>query len=181
MLNIILIILFFIGIVVGLRRGLILQLLHLTGFIIAFIAASMYYEDLAARLELWVPYPEMMSDASWAVFLENMPLETAYYNAIAFGIIFFIAKIILQIVATMLDFVADLPFIRLVNSILGAALGFLEVYLLSFIILYILALAPVSFIQELINHSGIAAFIIEQTPILSEKLSQYWFEKDPFN
>ncbi|UOQ47194.1 CvpA family protein [Gracilibacillus caseinilyticus] len=181
MVNLILIVLFIIGVLVGMRRGFILQVLHLTGFIVAFIVAATYYDDLASNLELWIPYPEIMSDASWAVFLEAVPLETAYYNAIAFGALFFVSKIILQIIATMLDFVADLPFLRLINSWLGAVLGFVEVYLLIFVALYILALAPVSHIQTMIDHSGIATSIIEHTPVLSEKLTNYWFESDPFH
>ncbi|SHN06667.1 CvpA family protein [Gracilibacillus kekensis] len=181
MVNIILIFLLIIGIFVGLRRGFILQVLHLTGFIIAFIVAALYYDDIASRLELWIPYPELMSDASWAVFLESLPLEAAYYNAIAFGALFFVTKIVLQIIATMLDFVADLPFLRFVNSWLGSILGFVEVYLLLFVALYILALAPVSYVQDLINDSSIATYIIEETPVLSDKLSTYWFENDPFS
>ncbi|MDX8046647.1 CvpA family protein [Gracilibacillus sp. S3-1-1] len=181
MVNLILIFLLIMGVFIGLRRGFILQVLHLTGFIIAFIVASAYYADVASKLELWIPYPEMMTDASWAVFLETLPLEAAYYNVIAFGILFFVTKIVLQIVATMLDFVADLPILRVVNSWLGAVLGFVEVYLLIFIVLYIFALAPIANIQEYIEGSSIATTIIEHTPILSEKLTTFVFENDPFN
>lgn len=181
MVNFILIFLLIVGVLVGLRRGFILQVLHLTGFIIAFIVAATYYDDVASKLELWIPYPELMSDSSWAVFLESLPLEAAYYNAIAFGVLFFVTKILLQIIATMLDFVADLPILRIFNSWLGAILGFIEVYLLLFIVLYILALAPVSFIQEYIDGSLIATNIIENTPVLSEKLTTFLFENDPFN
>lgn len=181
MVNFILIVLLIIGVLVGLRRGFILQVLHLTAFIIAFIVAATYYDNVASKLELWIPYPEVMSDSSWAVFLESLPLEAAYYNAIAFGALFFVTKIILQIVATMLDFVADLPLLNVINSWLGAILGFIEVYLLIFVALYILALAPVSVIQDYIDGSSIATYIIEHTPVLTDKLTTYWFENDPFN
>ncbi|QGH35252.1 hypothetical protein GI584_14870 [Gracilibacillus salitolerans] len=181
MVNFILIVLLIIGVLVGLRRGFILQVLHLTAFIIAFIVAATYYDDVASKLELWIPYPELMSDSSWAVFLESLPLEVAYYNAIAFGALFFVTKILLQIVATMLDFVADLPLLSFVNSWLGAILGFIEVYLLIFVVLYILALAPVPTIQDYIDGSSIATYIIENTPVLTDKLTTYWFENDPFN
>lgn len=162
MVNIILIFLLIVGIFVGLRRGFILQVLHLIGFIVAFIVAAIYYDNLASKLELWIPYPEFMSDASWAVFLESLPLEAAYYNAIAFGALFFVTKIILQIVATMLDFVADLPILRLLNSWLGAILGFVEVYLLLFVVLYILALAPVAIFRNL-------SIVRQLQPLLSKK------------
>jgi uncharacterized membrane protein required for colicin V production len=174
-------ILFFlvIGFFVGLKRGLILQVLHLTSFIIAFVVAAVYYKDIAPKLEMWIPYPQLSEDTPWAIFLDTLPLEGAYYNAIAFGALFFVTKIILQILATMLDFVANLPLLGIVNSWLGAIFGLIEVYLIIFVILYIIALAPVPQIQEWLDHSSLATYIVDQTPVLSEKLKDIWFTNDP--
>lgn len=175
MLDFILFIMLLFGFFMGLKRGFILQLLHLTGYIIAFIVAVKYYDVLGPKLSLWIPYPELSEESAWAVFLQSLPLETAFYNAIAFAIIFFAVKIALQIIASMLDFVASIPIIKSVNKILGSVLGFLEVYLLLFILLYILALTPVETIQNWISNSSIAVFIIEKTPYFSEKLLELWF------
>lgn len=134
-----------------------------------------YFRPLAEKLALWIPYPELSSDGMWAVFLQSLPLETAFYNAVSFALIFFSVKIILQIVASMLDFVAELPLISIVNRLLGSILGFLEVYLILFIILFILALTPLSTIQLWINDSSVAIFMIEKTPILSKLINELWF------
>src|SRR5699024_8092138 len=134
----------------------------------------LYYDKLASRLVLWIPYPELSSDSLWAVFVQSSPLKQGFYNAIAFAIIFFATKIILQIIATMLDFVADLPILNSVNKLLGSVFGFVEVYLTVFVVLYILALAPVDFIQEQISDSSVARLIIEKTPFLSEKVQELW-------
>src|SRR5699024_5615804 len=88
--------------------------------------------------------------------------------------IFFAVKIGMQILASMLDFVAALPILNSINRILGALLGFLEVYLLIFIVLFILALTPVASIQSWIDSSNVALFIIEKTPYLSEKIHSLW-------
>lgn len=170
MLDLIIIILLIFGLFIGLNRGFILQLLHLIGFITAFILAAKYYDDLAVKLELWIPYREVSDQGKWAEFLQSLPLELSFYGIISFGIIFFAVKIVLQIVATMLDFVASIPLIRSVNKLLGAALGFVEVYLITFVILFILALAPVEFVLDAINNSSIALFMLEKTPYFSEKL-----------
>jgi uncharacterized membrane protein required for colicin V production len=62
-----------------------------------------------------------------------------------------------------------------VNKILGSVLGFIEVYLILFIILYILALTPLESIQTWINNSGVALFMLENTPYFSEKVQELWF------
>ncbi|RKQ37953.1 CvpA family protein [Oceanobacillus halophilus] len=159
----------------GLKRGFILQLLHLLSFIIAFVVAAMYYDEIGPKLALWIPYPELSDESAWAAFLQALPLENAFYNAIAFALIFFAVKIILQIVASMLDFVASIPIINSVNKLLGGVLGFVEFYLVVFIILYILALTPVQTVQDWINGSTVALYILEQTPYFSEKILELWF------
>lgn len=169
MLDLILMILLLFGLFIGLNRGFILQLFHLIGFITAFIIAATYYDDLANRLELWIPYKEL-SENIWPEFLQGIPIEMAFYNIISFAVIFFAVRIILQIVASMLDFVAAIPLIKPVNKILGAVLGFVEIYLIAFILLYVLALTPIETVQSSINNSSLALLILEQTPYFSNKL-----------
>lgn len=159
----------------GLKRGFILQLMHLTGFIIAFIIASVYYKKIASHLSFWIPYPDIGDSTIWAVFNNAMPLETAFYNGIAFVAIFFITKVILQIIASMLDFLARLPLIRPINKLLGSILGFLEVYLIMFIMLYLIALVPIETIQLKFDGSFIAKLIVERTPFLSNGIESLWF------
>ncbi|MFS0751242.1 CvpA family protein [Oceanobacillus sp. 1P07AA] len=175
MIDILLFLLLIFGFLMGLKRGFILQLLHLTGFIVAFVLAVMYYKPLGEQLSLFIPYPELSSDSSWANFLQSLPLEGAFYNAIAFALIFIAVRVILQIIASMLDFVASIPIINSVNKLLGAVLGFVEIYLLTFILLFILALTPLGGVQEAIQQSSIALFMIEKTPYFSEKIVDLWF------
>src|SRR5690625_27071 len=175
MLTLIIMVLILFGFLRGLKRGFILQVFHLIGFVIAFIVARMYYSKLSGLLQLWIPYPDLTSDGNWATILQSLPLETGFYNAVSFVIIFFVVKVIVQIIASMLDFVAELPILNSLNKLLGAGLGFIEVYLVLFIILFILALTPIPMIQDLINHSSLAKFMIESTPFLSEKIKTLWF------
>lgn len=175
MLSLVLIVLLIFGFLMGLKRGFILQLFHLLGFFIAFYIAQKYYDQLAPQLALWVPYPDLTGESGWAVFLQTLPLENAFYHAISFVVIFFGTKIILQIITTMLDFIAAIPILRSVNKILGALLGFMEVYLIAMIILFIAALLPIERVQAIIKDSKVALYMIEQTPFLSEKLHKLWF------
>ncbi|PLR77749.1 hypothetical protein CU633_08795 [Bacillus sp. V3-13] len=176
MLDLAIIIILIFGFFIGLRRGFILQLIHLTGFIIAFVVAHMYYDQLAPKLTLWVPYPSFNSDSTFDMLLGNADLESAYYRAIAFAAIFFAVKILLQIIGSMLDFVAHLPILKQLNVWAGGILGFVEVYLIIFILLYIAALLPVENIQGPLNDSVMAKYIVEHTPFLSQQIKELWIE-----
>lgn len=177
MLDLAILIVFAIGILVGLKRGFILQAIHLVSFIVAFIVAKVYYTELAPKLILWIPYPNFSNDQSnFLTLFGDTDLEDAYYRAIAFVAIFLAVKILLHIIGTMLDFVAHLPILNTVNRTAGAILGFIEVYLILFIILYIGALVPINLIQQPIAESGLAKFIIENTPIFSQQIKEMWIE-----
>lgn len=174
MVDLILIIILVVGFLVGLRRGLILQLVHLTGFIAAFIIAYMYFDELAPKLRLWVPYPEISEGSALAIFMNSSFLEDAFYRAIAFAALFFASKIILQILGSMLDFLADLPILRTINGWLGGVLGFVEVYLVIFLLLYFAALVPITSVQDAMDDSVIAKAMVEHTPVFSEKIHDIW-------
>lgn len=178
MFNLLLLIILLFGFIIGLKRGFILQFFHLIGFFASFFIAIRYYDQLTPHLILWIPYPDLMegSENAWVQMLEIFPLEEVFYHIVSFAILFFGAKIALQVIASMLDFVAELPLLKWVNRLLGALLGFLEVYLIVFIILFILALTPIPTLQSWLNESPIALFMVEKTPVLSEKIKSLWLD-----
>jgi len=175
MLNLILFIILLMGFVIGLKRGFILQIIHLVGFVVAFIVAYKYVGELAPKLTLWIPYPSFGEGSTMAILSENTDLEGAYYRAIAFAMLFFGTKIVMQIIGSMLDFVAHLPILKQINGWAGGVLGFVEVYLVVFILLYIGALVPVETVQASLNESSLAKFIVENTPLFSGKIKDLWF------
>jgi Colicin V production protein. len=172
----ILIVLLLFGIFAGLRRGMILQIVHLTGFFVAFILAAMYYKDLAVRLTLWIPYPTLGGGGPLELISGLVNAEAAYYNGIAFFLIFIFIKMVWQMIGSMLDFLARVPVLRQINGWGGALLGFLEMYLVIFIFLYMAALLPIDIIQETIQNSRLAAGIIEHTPIFTAKIKDLWLK-----
>ncbi|AIM15836.1 MULTISPECIES: CvpA family protein [Neobacillus] len=174
MLDIAILILLIIGFFVGLKRGFILQAFHLTGFIIAYITAYLYYDDLAPKLTLWIPYPNFGGEGILTIFTNSGSLETAFYRAIAFVIIFFAVKILMQIIGSMLDFIAHLPVLKQLNVWAGGLLGFLEVYLIIFIVIYIAALIPIDVLQNALEESFMAEAVVNYTPILSEQIKSWW-------
>ena len=174
MLDLIVLIILGIGFLIGLKRGFILQLFHLISFFIAFIVAYIYYDKLAPKLTLWVPYPNFGSDSPLTTIFENANLEDAYYRAIAFVVIFFAVKIVLQIIGSMLDFVAHIPILKQLNTWAGGILGFIEVYLIMFILFFIAALLPIGSIQTALTDSILVELMIKHTPILSALIEDLW-------
>jgi uncharacterized membrane protein required for colicin V production len=176
MLGLAIIIFLIIGFFVGLKRGFILQIFHLLGFIIAYVAATSYYEELSTKLILWIPYPDFGNSSSLKVLTGSTDMESAFYRAIAFVIIFLAVKILFQIIGSMLDFIAHLPVLKQLNLLAGGVLGFCEVYLVIFILLYIGALVPIGFIQDAMDQSTLAKAIVNHTPILSQQIKSMWIE-----
>jgi uncharacterized membrane protein required for colicin V production len=176
MLDIAIIIILIMGFFMGLKRGFILQLVHLTGFIVAYIIANIYYDQLAPKITLWIPYPSFGNISTLKLLTGSHNMEDAFYRAIAFVIIFFAVKILLQIIGNMLDFIAHLPILRQLNVWAGGFLGFCEVYLILFILLYIAALIPMEVIQHPLENSTLASEIVKHTPILSQQIKHLWIE-----
>ncbi|PPA71588.1 CvpA family protein [Jeotgalibacillus proteolyticus] len=176
MLDLFLLIILVMGFVVGLRRGFILQLIHMIGFFIAFYVAYVYYDVLAPKLTLWIPYPAFGSQSELKMIADAVNFEDAYYRIIAFAIIFFGAKIIMQLIGSMFDSVSQFPLLRPLNVVGGGVLGIIEVYIIIFVLLYIAALLPIDSIQNPLNGSWIAEFILKQTPVFSEQVKEWWLQ-----
>lgn len=175
MLDIILFILLIGGILAGFKRGLIVQLIHMVGFVIALIVAYSYYRPLAEKFVLWIPYPAVGEDSRFTIAIDQLNLSETFYQMFAFALIFFVVWFGLQLLASMVDFLRYLPVLGFLSKILGAVLGFVEAYILLFFLLYLLALVPMAMIQDLLDNSGIAQSMLEHTPYFSEKVKEWWY------
>ncbi|MER1987064.1 MAG: CvpA family protein [Solibacillus sp.] len=175
MLDLILLILFVVSLAIGAKRGFILQAVHLVSYIVALIVAFLYYKPLAQKFVLWIPYPGFTEDVTMTLVLDSLDVDRTFYRVFAFAIIFFAVKIALQIVGSMFDFLAQIPVFSSVNYVLGAVLCFIEVYLLLFIALYVLALIPIESIQSFTDSSFITTLMLEHTPIITSMFQNWWY------
>lgn len=175
MLDLLILIIMASGIIVGLKRGFIVQMMHLFGFFIALIVAYVNYKPLAQFFVLWVPYPGFAENATSVLGLDSIDVDSSFYQALAFAIIFFATKLVLQIIASIFDFLAYLPVLKSLNRLLGAIFGFVEFYIIMFIGLYILALVPLESIQSILNRSIFTSVILEHTPIITKLFQNWWY------
>jgi len=153
----------------GLRRGFVLQIIHLAGFLGSLFIAWYFYDDLAPYLGKIIPAPGS-SNGAWGAVQNALPVETTFYNVIAFIIVLIVARLIIGMIGRTLDGVAKLPILRSVNKLFGAILGLAETYLIVFIAVALFFFIPGT--DEYIRGSGLAMTIIEKTPYLSDTLKQ---------
>ncbi|WP_226569002.1 CvpA family protein [Bacillus stratosphericus] len=172
MIDIIILFLLLMGTLVGLKRGFILQTIKLISFVVSILVASMFYQSLAPQLT-WIPAPDFSGGQAQLAFFSGN-LETAYYNTIAFIILFILTKILLAIIGGLLTTIASIPVIKQLNKLLGGVLGFLETYLFVFILLFVAALLPVDALQTMISKSMLADVIVGNTPYLSSLVKELW-------
>lgn len=175
MLDLILLVLLLAGILVGFKRGLVLQFLHMVGFVVALIVAYTYYKPLSENFVLWVPYPTVDESSRFAIAVEQLNLDETFYQLLAFALIFFVVNFLLTLIASMFDFIKYIPVLGFLSRIFGAVLGLIEAHILLFIGLYVFALLPIDGIQNQIENSGIARAILEHTPYFSEKVKEWWY------
>ncbi|WP_080873477.1 CvpA family protein [Oceanobacillus timonensis] len=148
------------GFFIGLRQGLVLQFVNITGFIVSIAAAYLFFNDIAPHLS-WIPSPG--ADSSF---------EPIFYQTIAFLLLLIGTQILWNILGSVLNVLANLPLINIVNSWLGGAFGFVKVYLILFLFLNLVAFVPIVSLQKSVSDSTLAQTMLQRTPILSEKVEE---------
>lgn len=173
MVDIIISLLLVMGFVLGLRRGLVLQLVKLVSFIVAYLVAYWYCKDLAPALQKIIPYP-FKQEVNVPNWIDANSMETVFYQAIAFIVLFIITKIAFTLLGQLLNMFTEIPVLRQINALGGAILGFLEVYIILFVLIVVGTILPIEQVQTSLNQSSISKVIVDDTPILSEKVKELW-------
>ncbi|QNR21752.1 CvpA family protein [Exiguobacterium sp. Helios] len=176
MISLVILLFLALGTMTGVRRGAVLQIGHLLSLIISFIVALSFYDELAEKFKLWIPYPSTLDDAGIDLTMFSIPssvgLDEVFYKAFWFIVLFFVTKIVLSIIIAMFDSLTNIPVLKQVKGLLGGVFGFIEMYIFIFLILFLAAFAPVQSIQDAIANSSLASFMIQHTPVLADWLMQ---------
>ena len=164
---------------IGYSRGIVLQAYYLLSAIVAFFIASQSYQGLARFLSLWVPYSSAIEGATTYYFPNNQlfHLDKVFYAGLAFFIIYTFVYAIGRFIGIFIHLV---PKGNTDSRWYNVASGIIAVFISLFAIemfLTIFATVPLAFIQDRLNHSGLASFIINHTPITSSLLKYFWVTK----
>ncbi|WP_088068499.1 CvpA family protein [Gottfriedia luciferensis] len=166
MIDLIIIIIFILGILTGWKRGFISSLIRIIGFLLSLYLAYHYYEQVATSLKKIFPIHISGS--------QIVNVEQFIYEIIAFALLFIGTRIVISFLGSLLNGVFQLPVLKQLNSFLGGILGFIEVYLFSLLALFIALIIPVDSLHILLHKSNIAYVMVQHTPFVSSQLKELW-------
>lgn len=183
MLSIFLILVLLYSFYTGWRRGLIMQAIQLVGYVITFLLATRYYDQIAASIELLVPYPSVQQDSNLVLYNEaqSFVLDQAFYRAITFLAIWIIGWLVTKFLALFFTRVTYYPILSYANNIGGAVINVFISYCVIFALLFILSLLPIEFIQQQFVDNPLAYRIVSATPVLSQWALDAWLSVNPFS
>ena len=175
MVDIIIAIILALGLYMGYSRGLIVQLFYLATIVVGYIVSILFSSRLAYLFTNLIPIPKDVTVGLEQVY-NGLNIPEAYHKIISFVVIFILFRIVIQIIASILGVIRKLPLIKTTDRILGAILGFVEVYLIIFVGLYLITVLPTPELKTTIfTNSVIPDIILQKTPILSKNIIELFF------
>ena len=165
------------GAVSGFKRGFTKQLLSSLGLILVVIVSFILKNPVSVFLYENLPFFKF-----GGIFKGVTVLNILLYEVVAF----FLVMAILLLVLKLLTFVSGIfeKFLNMTiilgipSKILGAILGVLENFIITFIVLYVLTLP--FFSVDMLNESKIKGIILKHTPFLSTQIDKSVLVIDDF-
>ncbi len=160
----------------GARRGFAMQVVYTVGYVLSFFTAQYFYKQLANHLELYIPYPAVTSTSKMVFFDQavSFRLDEAFYAGVAFLLILFAGGLITRFIGIFVHSLTYVPILRQVDWLAGGVLAVVVAYVTIFLLLSLLTFVPVDFIQNQFSGNSLARFIVEKTPLLTDKIHDLW-------
>ena len=162
----------------GARRGTSLQLVSVLGYLISFFFAVANYQEIAKKIELYVPYISVTADSKLKYYDMELALDLdkAYYAAIAFVMVLFAGWLITKLLVIFADSLRykRLRFLGGYDWAVAGVLNVILMYINLYMFFMILSMIPFATIQNLFETSGTANFIVDRSPILSDYFYRLW-------
>jgi len=174
--DILLVGLLFISIVRGYSRGFIIQFFSLISTISSIIIAYMFYPIISDLIKPFFKIKELNEIFSLPIPIA-IPVNEIAANAVAFVVLFFIAKIALMLIGRTLNILSKLPLINLINRIAGSALSSIEMFIITLILVNIASLMPFELVQNIIEQSYICQYILIECGLTREKIIEMMIQK----
>ncbi|MDN5983800.1 MAG: CvpA family protein, partial [Lactococcus sp.] len=164
---------------VGQSRGLALQLFYTFGSLIAIFIALANYKTLAEKITLWVPFASATVDSKLSFYPAKLLFEIdhVFYALVAFLIIYAVVYAGLRLIGIFLGALESMIIFGAIGNVIAGILSVCAVFFGLSLALMVLSTVPLALVQNQLYASGIARFMLEQTPIFSSWL-QHTFITD---
>lgn len=160
----------------GYKKGFLNQLYSLISIILGYLISFMLTSKVAWLVSSFLPLEDNFIITPINDSLARLNIGQAYHKIIIFFVIFFLIRIILRLTFKSLGLVTKLPIIKTVNRFLGAIVGFLGMYIIVFVVIYVLYVLPLNLEWRAnLTNSFLPNIIFENTPILSGLLLEEFF------
>jgi uncharacterized membrane protein required for colicin V production len=165
------------GMALGYARGFIGQLVSFAGFFAAYLVAFFGYKQVAPWVKSVMNLSGHETYGRYELLAQELRIDSYVYNALAFGLLLFGTKLAFGILGRMLQWLAAAPGLKGLNKWSGAGLGLLEAALIGLIAVHVMTVLPNDTAQKLLKTSSSAPYIIERTPVITDKLKQLWQQR----
>ena len=169
MLTLIIVLLLILAFRFGLKRGLLMTLLSVAGYVIVFLLAIFLAKPMGSALATMMP-------ALW----KNSIFSGMFYNVLAFWIIAIVGSIIYRFLARTVNGITKLPLISQVNALAGAALSTILMYVVIFFALLLMAAWPSQNVRATVQQSPVAEWILKKTPVISQQRRNDYNDQNQF-
>jgi len=162
--------LFFAALFYGYRKGFVGQAIGLVGLVLSLLISYSFSQDTAVFLQKQFPLPKESNNLLFQTILDFTSIHHLVYTALAFMLLFFITRLLCNMLGKLLQSFAELPIISLFNRWLGAFLGLTQVFVIVFIAAQLATYLPESNWKESIQNSQITRYLLEFSPRLSQQI-----------
>jgi uncharacterized membrane protein required for colicin V production len=152
------------GLGIGLKQGLMIQLVKLVTFVASFGIAILFYKPLSKLLATWFPISQESGANLFSSIAGSEPIAGVIYSSVSFVLLIIVSGIILRLIGSILNGVAELPIVSTINHLGGGLLGLALSGLTVFLLLMIAYVLPIPTVQQTINESIIGTYVLDNAP-----------------
>lgn len=153
----------------GLKRGLLMTLLSVAGYVVIFLLAVFLAKPMGTALASVMP----------ALF-KNTFFSGMFYNVLSFWIIAIVGSIIYRFLARTVNGITKLPLISQVNALAGAALSTVLMYVVIFFALLLMSSWPSQNVRATVQQSTVAEWMLKKTPLISQQIMNDYNDHNQF-
>lgn len=161
----------------GWRQGFVMQLTKIVGLILSAVVAFQYHRPVAEQLERWIPLSGMGQSAS--SFASSPFVQNGLYNIVAFLLLSFVTGLVVRYIGSLLNSVAQLPVLSLINRLAGSVIAFVKTGLVFLLVLAVVSLIPVEGVQHILAGSSFAAYVKQEMPTILDWVKQQFNHPAP--